>query len=841
MAASLPAEHRPAPRLWRVLAIAALIPLALITIALWLTSNFDSLLKGQHDIEQAYRREIAIAALISEIKDAETGQRGYVITGNPSFLAPYMDARERVGAKMAQVDRLFATQSADVRGHVSRLRALVPRKFVEMQLVLDARESRGVDAAAAIVAAGNGKRLMDDIRTEVAAIEVHQNGDLARVVAQGIARTEYGRRAYLIGVSLVTLIAFLAAYFIWHGRRSRYVAMQEALNHSARQDAIFNSAINAIVLINPSGSIEIMNPAAERLFGHSATHLLRRDIATIVNIAPGEGPFLDRLGLGPNGLAEPFRPLLPARTANGETVPVEVALGLMPLEDGMHIVAVFGDVSEREKVERIKDQFLSTVSHELRTPLTSIVGSLGLLRAGTFESLSDQSKRLVTIAENNANRLIRIVNDLLDAEKLQSGEMEFAMAPIDMRDVVAGSVEGMGGLAETHGVTLRFEPGPDPVMVHGDSDRLVQVVGNLLSNAIKFSPKGEEVVLSALPYGGRCRVAVADRAGGIPLELRDRIFTRFAQATGASTASTPGTGLGLSISRDIVRHHGGNIGFQDNDEGGTTFTFDLPLHGVTPGTTTSFDGLNGQSYLILYTNKSEAGWLTEWFASRSMKTDVVETIPEALAAIHQRRYMAMIVDVQFADGDAPALLQTVRGVPSGRALPVIAIANETLVSDPGDLAALDIVDWLAKPLATEQLGDAVAAAIARAAMDMPLILHVEDDPDTLDITATALSGLARVSHATNLASARAFLDNFQVDIMIVDIALPDGSGLDLVSELSARDGPTPPVIIYSAQDCGASDVREVEAVLTKSKRSLPNLVDTIVAIRDRQDREKHGA
>lgn len=834
MTQNIAVNGRAAPRLWRVLLIAALIPLTLTSIALWITAHFDALLKGQQEIDMAYRRELAISALISEIKDAETGQRGYAITGNPSFLAPYMDARQMVPTRLQQVHRLFANEPPVVRAHIARLESLIPQKFVEMHRVLDARKKHGEAAAAAIVSTGTGKGLMDDIRNEVAAIETNQKAYLARVVAAGIQRSEDSRRSYMVGVTLVTIIAFLTAYLIWSSRRARYAAIQASLDHAGRQDAIFNSAINAIILINPSGSIEIMNPAAERLFGYSATHLLRRDISTIVDIAPGDGAFLERVGLGPEGLAEPYRPLIQARTAEGGTVSVEVALGLMPLEDGMHIVAVLSDVSEREKVERIKDQFLSTVSHELRTPLTSIVGSLGLLRAGTFESLSDQSKRLVTIAENNANRLIRIVNDLLDAEKLQSGEMEFALATIDMADVVAGSLEVMGGLATTRDVKLRFDPPKKTVMVRGDRERLIQVVGNLVSNAIKFSPLGQAVTLSVTTEGGRCRLAVADRGTGVPLELRDRLFTRFAQATGASTAATPGTGLGLSISRDIVKYHGGTIGFEDRPGGGSVFTCDLPLHGVQTGS----EGIHGPVYLILYTDRSEADWLTDWFAERSMKTDVVQTIPEALAAIRQRRYLAMIVDIQFADGDAPELLQTVRSSASGRALPVIAIANEMLVSDPADLAALDIVDWLAKPLVPLQLEDAVAAAIARASMDMPLVLHVEDDPDTLDITATALSGLARVSHATSLASARAFLASYQVDILIIDIALPDGSGLELVGELGRKGSSAPPVIIYSAQDCGPSDVREVEAVLTKSKKSLPNLVETIVAIRDRQNREK---
>jgi PAS domain S-box-containing protein len=671
---------------------------------------------------------------------------------------------------------------------------------------------------------------MDAIRDESGAIERHERQSLSTKLAMAARAAERARQLYLFAIIGIAIIAFTIAYFIWQSSRDRHRALIDAISADQRQSAIFDSALNAIILINPSGSIEIMNPAAERLFGYPATDLLRRDIAIIADLAPGNGAFLDRIGLHADTLSEPFRPLVLARHANGGAVPVEVALGLMPLEDGVHIVAVFSDITEREKVEQIKDQFLSTVSHELRTPLTSIVGSLGLLNAGVGGELPTQARHLAEIAENNANRLIRIVNDILDAEKLQSGQMTFANVPLDLRDVIATAAEGMSGLAATKTIAIE-KHGPDQALtVRGDSERLVQVVNNLISNAIKFSPAQSRIDISVVQLANQARVSIADQGPGIPLELRERLFSRFAQASGAPASGVSGTGLGLSIARDIVQHHGGTIGFSDSESGGTVFSFDLPLL-VTTG---HIEALKGPSRVLLYADPADANALRTDFANRSIQADVTETIADTISALKQRRYLALIVDFQFGRKDALALIHAVRAEPLARNLPIIGIASDGMpAADLGDAAAIDIIDWLDKPILSHQLDNAVATAIARAAVDMPLVLHVDDDSDTLKVTATALSGLARVAHASDLASARAFLDAQKADILIVDIALPDGSGLDLVTDLAGSDQAGTPVIVYSAQD-GGSDLRDVEAVLTKSRKSLPNLVDAILAIRAKQ-------
>jgi PAS domain S-box-containing protein len=821
------------PRLWRALLAAAVVSAVLWAISLSFSAQFEGYSERQRSVRQVYEQQAAMTTLVADVRNAESAQRLYLLTRDVVLLQPYESLRASAADRIAQLRRLYADEAGPVRERVALLAALVPRKLDEMQRILDLGERAGVGEAGTLMAEGEGVRLMDRIGEVSRAVKAQQDAFLADQLTRGAREAVERRRLYTIALVIVTLAAFVVAYVIWKSGRTRHKALVEAIDAGARQTAIFNSALNAIVLVNPSGSIEVMNPAAERLFGYPATDLLRRDISIIADLGPGEGPFLERIGVTENGLSQPFRPLVRARRSDGGIVPVEVALGLMPLEDGMHVVAVFRDVTEREKVEQIKDQFLSTVSHELRTPLTSIVGSLGLLRAGVADTLTDPQQRLVDIAENNAHRLIRIVNDILDAEKLQSGQMTFAMAPVDLCEVVTSAVAGMSGLAATKNIALVVTCPDDPVMAQGDNERLVQVVNNLLSNAIKFSPAESRVEVRVTRDGPNGRIAVVDQGPGIPLDLRDRLFTRFAQGAVSGRAGTPGTGLGLTISREIVRHHLGTLTFADGAASGTVFTVELPLI-VQPA-----QHENARSArLLLYADATEAETLRASFAARGIRADPVASIADAVNAVKQCRYLAMIVDFQFAGEDAPTLIHALRAEPRARTLPIIGIAGDGADRDPDHTAAIDIIDWLPKPIVPEQLDEVVAAAVARASVDMPLVLHIDDDPDTLEITGAALAGHARVEQARDLASARAFLADNRVDILIVDIALPDGSGPELVSDLAGSDRAGTPVIIYTAQDGGGGELREVEAVLTKSKKTLPNLVETILAIAERQEGRK---
>lgn len=246
------------------------------------------------------------------------------------------------------------------------------------------------------------------------------------------------------------------------------------------------------------------------------------------------------------------------------------------LDDWSEIISTHEDITDRKKLERMKSEFVSTVSHELRTPLTSIKGALGLVTDGALGDLPDVAGKMVDLAYKNTNRLIALVNDVLDMEKIASGIIEYEFAPVDLSVLVSDSIATNQGFLAEHGDRQIVPDLAPSIMVNGDAMRLNQVVANLLSNAIKFSPEGGEIRVAVSARGNLVKVSVTDQGHGIPVAFRGQIFQRFAQADGSDSRQAGGTGLGLSISKSIIETHGGEIGFDSEPGAGSTFFFTLP-------------------------------------------------------------------------------------------------------------------------------------------------------------------------------------------------------------------------------------------------------------------------
>ncbi|GLK69276.1 sensor histidine kinase [Hansschlegelia plantiphila] len=234
------------------------------------------------------------------------------------------------------------------------------------------------------------------------------------------------------------------------------------------------------------------------------------------------------------------------------------------------------DISERKRVERLKNEFVSTVSHELRTPLTSIAGSLGLLAGGAAGTLGAKAAGLIAIAHSNSLRLVRLINEILDIEKIEAGRMTFETTTLQVADLVNQAVAELKGYAHGFGVSVDVVPSGGELLVRGDPDRLSQVVTNLLSNAIKFSPPGEVVTVSLRTEGDVVVLSVDDRGPGVPQAFRSRLFTKFAQADSSDSRRRGGTGLGLAIVREIVDRHAGAVSYRANEFGGAVFEVRLP-------------------------------------------------------------------------------------------------------------------------------------------------------------------------------------------------------------------------------------------------------------------------
>lgn len=800
-------------------AVAALLVLSLT--GLELVKEFERGRSLRAEVERSHKTRAQIQRVFSLLQDAETGQRGYVITGEERFLEPYREAETQLADQVDRLERLYATQHVQ-SGTIARLKRLIARKQATLSAAISARRDGGRDAGLTVVSTGAGKAAMDDIRSaidEMVGAEATALSDLTRRAEARSATTE----RFVSGLfALLIASVLLTTFLVWRYVGTRRTLLRAVEATAARQTAIFDSAIDAILTLNPSGSIETLNAAAVRMFGWTPGELDRRDIALLLDLAgEGEAAFLSRLGSRHGSIEQGLVRELTARRKTGETFPVDVALSSMELPTGTHIVAVIRDISERRRVEEMKQQFVSTVSHELRTPLTSIAGSLGLLAGGAAGDLNEKAGRLIGIAQANSQRLVRLINDILDIEKAESGQMTLEMGELDLRQIAERSIDSVRGFADGLGVSLALQDGP-AAQVRGDEDRLIQVVVNLLSNAAKFSPTGGSVSISVQPETRIVRLSVRDEGPGIPDEFRSRIFTKFAQADSSDTRAKAGTGLGLAIAKEIAERHGGRLWFESAPGQGATFHLDLPLSLEIVADAAA----DGPRLLIVEDDPDAAEILRAMLDQDGFTADVVPTAREALTAVREQGYDAVLVDLQLPDANGIGLIRALRAQAATRDIPVVVVSAD-IARGLARGRSLEVVDWLEKPFDQTRLRSAVTGILQRLETRRPTILHVDDDVDILSVTASALAGTADLVAATSLSDARQKLAEMRPDLVILDLGLPDGSGLELLSDLEDDSGKTTPVVVYSAQEMDAALGHRVEAVLVKSRTSLANLARTV--------------
>lgn len=352
----------------------------------------------------------------------------------------------------------------------------------------------------------------------------------------------------------------------------------EALRVSeASNRAVIDNMLTGLITTDERSVIETFNPAAERMFGYSASEIVGQHLSVLLpsDVTKEAVAYLREARDKALGRITEWG----ARRRNGEIFTMELALFEFQTPDRhRHYAGSVRDVSTAREVERLKSEFVSTVSHELRTPLTSIRGALGLVNGGVAGEIPDRARALLEIAYQNTERLSRLVNDILDLEKLDAGRMDLCMEPLHAAIFLESLVEANQAYAAPYGVTLEFRRDGLEAWILADRDRLGQVVTNLVSNAIKFSSRGETVTvsLSRDVERSRVRVTVADRGAGIPEAFRGRIFERFQQADSSDTRQKGGTGLGLAITKSIVERLGGQISFDTTAGRGTSFHVDLP-------------------------------------------------------------------------------------------------------------------------------------------------------------------------------------------------------------------------------------------------------------------------
>ena len=609
------------------------------------------------------------------------------------------------------------------------------------------------------------------------------------------------------------------------------------------QRAILNSANFSMIATDVNGLVTMFSAGAERMLGYADAELVGRHTPALIHdpdemlrraaalgdelgrvIEPGFETFVAKAR---EGLAHESEWTYVRK--DGCRLPVMLSVTALRDESGelTGFLGIAYDLTERKKVERMKHEFISTVSHELRTPLTSIRGSLGLLVAGMAGAIAPSALPLLEIANNNCERLVRLINDILDIEKIESGNMRFDLRGQSVLALVRQAVEATGAYAAGLGVTLALQADDDgdDYLAPLDADRLTQVIVNLLSNAAKFSPAGAVVKVGVGREGNAIRVTVRDQGPGIDEQFQGRIFEKFAQADSSDTRQKGGTGLGLSISKAIIEKHHGRIGFHSTPGAGAEFYIELP---AAPAPLPAAAPSAGQGRILICEDDPDiAKLIGNMLWQGGWSSDIAGNAAQARALLDSGDYAAMTLDLSLPGEDGLSLLTTMRADAKSASLPVVVVSAKADDGDGGLRGgAVGVIDWLTKPIDEAKLRQALRKATRCGDGAAPSVLYIEDDPDLAQVVSILLAPMLAVTHAGNLAEALAALAARRFGLIILDLNLPDGNGADLLANLPEINADTP-LMIFSGEEPGRAMRDRVALALIKSRTSNEQLLTTI--------------
>ncbi len=465
--------------------------------------------------------------------------------------------------------------------------------------------------------------------------------------------------------------------------RSLRQRTQALIASEARASAIVDNVLDGLLLIGENGIIERFNPSCERILGYKAEEVIGKNVAMFMDpsLAARHGSFLHNYVRGQgSGFIDTNREV-EAVTRSGKRIPIELAISALRLDGEMKFSGVIRDISDRKEMDRLKAEFVSTVSHELRTPLTSIRGSLGLIERLMPRDLPDSFRQMMHLARKNTERLIVLVNDILDFEKLSANKLDYDMTTVDVNEELKQTAELNAGYAEQHHVSIELQLAEDPLFILVDVNRFQQVLANLVSNAVKFSERDGVVIIRAEETGGNVRISVIDRGEGIPDAFKENLFTPFAQADGTSSRKKSGTGLGLAITKRFVEGMNGSVGFSSREGEGTTFRVEFPqvLAGASIETLDRHES-DGRVIGLHIEDDTDFHKILAAAVSDDILLVQARTLNEARHRLAVDFFDVLIIDIALEDGNGLTILDEV-GDAEGM-LVVVVTALDITIEDP---------------------------------------------------------------------------------------------------------------------------------------------------------------
>ncbi len=611
---------------------------------------------------------------------------------------------------------------------------------------------------------------------------------------------------------------------------------------SRQQKILLHSVADGICGVDRNGTVRFANPAATRLLGVPSPSLIGK---TVHEILHGNAPEGKKCGAD-CALRRATAQRVPATgedtvyRSNASGFPAEYFLNPM-IDQGRYSGSVlsFRDISQRYALDKMKDEFVSTVSHELRTPLTSIRGALGLLTSGILGPISDKATNLLRIALTNSDRLVRLINDILDLERAQSGREPLVFRSVQMADLVRQAIDGMQLVAEQAGVLLIHDK--TQVEITADADRLLQVLTNLLSNAVKFSPRNSAVSVMLRPGSSGVTLSVIDQGRGIPADKLEAVFGRFQQVDASDSRQKGGSGLGLAICRAIVMQHNGRIWAERNPVRGSTFRVFLPYHPAAAAKRKpAHPQMAGQGVVLLASSNGATrpliGAQLADYGYRILETNTME---QTLVAAHDG-VEAIVLDTAVNGLNGWEVLPQLRRSTPEAYTPVVLLSLDTqqgVNGRNGDGEPVQAKHSMA-------MGD--LARVLAGSDESVRILVVESDARLAGAVTNVFAGDGVLVKAAK--SRREAMDeclSLQPHLLVLNIRMTDGEAFHLVDwlrdqEILARV----PLVIYSGAELTPEAreqlMKEPTNLLTKA-RVQPHQLETLVLTMLRSPRQVDAA
>uniref|UniRef100_E6PZM4 histidine kinase n=1 Tax=mine drainage metagenome TaxID=410659 RepID=E6PZM4_9ZZZZ len=630
--------------------------------------------------------------------------------------------------------------------------------------------------------------------------------------------------------------------------RSREEERVEELHHT--QQILLDTIEDGICAVGESGAVTLLNPAAAKLLRGDTQNLVGKTLHELLhgNIQAGGTCDENCLLLGALRQRKATSGSITIFRHDRSSFPAEFSL--TPILDNGHFsgsVLSFRDITQRYALDRMKDEFVSTVSHELRTPLTSIRGALGLLSSGILGQLNDKAANLLRIALSNSDRLVRLINDILDLERIQSGREPLAFRPVALNEIVQQAIDGMHPVADAAGIQLIQDA--TAVQLNADPDRLLQIITNLLSNAIKFSPAGATVAITLRAGSSGVILSVIDQGRGIPADKLDTIFDRFQQVDASDSRQKGGSGLGLAICRTIVEQHGGKIWAERNAVRGSTFRVLLPFQPLIELSSMETPLVSSDQGLILIADSNDVTRATIANQLRRHGYSVLETasIQQTIDALWldkgtqiPAKIEAILVDTSLDSLNGWEILPLLRKHPAAGTIPIVLLSVDH--KDPSQPLPAGADGWIPKPAQDQALLYELARVLS-APGEKARILVVEDDLDLARVIGAVFSrdGIeVKLVHSRQDALDACL--SFKPQLIVLDLSLPDGDGFNVVDWLRQNDSLAHlPLVVYSAREIPPSERSLLQLgptqFLTKA-RVQPQQLESLVLTMLRRSRQK---